>query len=146
MQLIFKDEHFSFELIRAMGYAVYNGADIGECITTATGIRDGDMDSWYREWRRTADRVAAIGQRCQESGRDVSAREAWLRASNYYRAAEFFLVALNPVDPRAKEAAQRSREAFAAAAALFDPPFERISIPYEGTTLSGVHVPGRPLA
>ena len=137
MRVIFKDEHFSFEFIRAMGYAVYNGADIGECISTATRIRDGDMEGWYREWNLTADRVAAIGQRCQESGRDVSAREAWLRASNYYRAAEFFVVALNPDDPRAKEAAQRSRQAFTAAAALFDPPFERISIPYEGTTLSG---------
>ena len=46
-------------------------------------------------------------------------------------------MALDVGDRRAKEAARRSRETFASAAALFDPPFERLSIPYEGTTLSG---------
>jgi pimeloyl-ACP methyl ester carboxylesterase len=136
-RLVFNDENFSFELIRAMGHAVYGGADIGECLSTAARIRDGDVESWYREWNRTADRVAAIATACQETGREVSAREAWLRASNYYRSAEFFLVALRPNDPRAHQAARRSRHAFAMAAARFAPPFERISIPYEGTTLSG---------
>ena len=137
MQLIFKDETFSYELIRAMGYAPYGGADIGECVATAAAIRDGDMESWYAEWSRTADRVAVIGQHGHSAGRLVSAREALLRASNYYRVAEFFVVALDVGDRRAKEAARRSRETFASAAALFDPPFERLSIPYEGTTLSG---------
>ena len=82
MRLVFKDEHFSFELIRTLGCAVYNGADIGECLATAMAIRNGDMDSWHREWLETAERVAAIGHTCHEDGRKVSAREAWLRASN----------------------------------------------------------------
>lgn len=137
MRLIFKDENFSLELTRTLGYAVYNGADIGECLDTAMAIGNGDMNSWHREWLKTAERIAAIAQTCHESGRDVSAREAWLRASNYYRAAEFFAVAFGPDDLRAKKAAQRSRETFAAAAALFEPAFEHISIPYEGTSLSG---------
>lgn len=137
MQLIFKDETFSFELIRALGYAPYGGADLGECLTTAARIREGDMESWYVEWNRTADRIAAIGDGCAAAGRTVSAREAYLRASNYYRVAEFFLVALDPEDPRARKAAAQSRRTFAEAAARFDPPFERISIPYEGGALSG---------
>ena len=90
-------------MIRTLGYAVYTGADIGECLETASAIHDGDMDSWSREWFQTSERIAAIGETCHECGRDISAREAWLRASNYYRAAEFFLVALFPDDPRAKK-------------------------------------------
>ena len=60
MRFIFDtDESFSFETLRAVGYTVYGGADIGEVITTAERITPGDTESWYREWRDLADRIAA---------------------------------------------------------------------------------------
>lgn len=66
----------------------------------------------------------------------VSARRAYLRASNYYRAAEFE-VRDDPKDPRSLQGWQSSHDCFAKAAQLFDPPFEAIEIPYGDTTLPG---------
>ncbi|MCF3137607.1 alpha/beta hydrolase family protein, partial [Streptomyces olivochromogenes] len=65
------------------------------------------------------------------------ARDGFLRASNYYRSAEFFLHG-NPCDPRHDQAYDRSVECFQAAAALYTTPrIEPVRIPYEDTTLPG---------
>jgi hypothetical protein len=67
----------------------------------------------------------------------VSAREAFFRASNYYRTAEFFKRA-NPVnDADVARLSGRSTQTFTQAAQLLDTPFEVVEIPYEGTTLPG---------
>src|SRR4028119_76788 len=121
---------------RALAHAIYGGADFGECTTTAGRVAIGDADSWYREWNETADRVSAIGEASEAKGHKVSAREAYLRASNYYRTSYPFLYGA-PVDPRLVEAFDKEAAAFRRAAALFDPPAEPVEIPYEGTTLPG---------
>jgi hypothetical protein len=46
MKLVFQDQAFSFELLRTIGYTPYDGADVGECISTARRITEGDFDSW----------------------------------------------------------------------------------------------------
>src|SRR6185437_4637339 len=63
--------------------------------------------------------------------------EAYLRASNYYRLAEFFL--MDPEDPRIQTTWGNSKECFRKAAELFSPPIvvEPIEIPYEQITLPG---------
>lgn len=50
MKLIFNDPAFSFQLLRTIGSAYYEGADIGECLSTAYRIKEGDFESWYAEW------------------------------------------------------------------------------------------------
>ena len=121
---------------RALAHAVYGGADFGECMQTAGRIAEGDADGWYREWTETADRLFAIAEASKAEGHTVSAREAYLRASNYYRTSYPFLYGA-PVDPRLLEAFEKETTAFLRAASLFDPPVEPIEIPYEGTTLPG---------
>src|SRR3954453_525371 len=91
MKLVFRDQTFSFELLRAIGYTVYNGADIGECLATAARIKEGDFESWHTQWSRTAHRVQRIAENSFVRGHTLSAGNAYLRASNYYRTAEFFL-------------------------------------------------------
>jgi dienelactone hydrolase len=59
-----------------------------------------------------------------------------MRASNYYRAAEFY-VRDDPKDPRSLRGWQSSHDCFAEAARLSDPPFEAVEIPYEDTPLPG---------
>jgi pimeloyl-ACP methyl ester carboxylesterase len=61
----------------------------------------------------------------------VTARETYLRASTYYRTAEFFLHD-NPDDPRIAYAYERNVECFLAARVA-----EQVEIPYEGTVLRG---------
>ena len=138
MHLVFEDQTFSFELLRTIGYAPYGGADIGECLVTASQIRKRDFESWYEHWSATARRVHALADDALRQGERVSAREAYLRASNYYRTAEFFLHG-NPHDPRILAAWGNSRTTFRQAVTLMDTPVEEVLIPYEGTFLPGYY-------
>lgn len=130
------DESFWYETLRSFGHIAYGGADFGEVVVTAQRIRGGDYDSWHDEWRLTADRVAAEAQRSLAAGHAVSARDAFFRAANYYRSAEFFLHG-NPADPRINAAYDRSVECFRAAVRLTGGAIEPVRIRYEGTSLPG---------
>ena len=136
MSLVFADETFAFELLRTMGHAAAGAADIGECLAAASRMQDGDVESWHREWLALADRVRREAEDSAAGGHAVSARGGFLRASNYYRAAEFFLHE-DAADPRLLATWRASRDAFARAVPLLPHPAEAVAFPYEGTTLAG---------
>lgn len=136
MKLIFDDQTFSFELLRTMGYAAFGGADVGECLSTAYRIEEGNFESWYEEWLKTAIRVHREAEESSKQGNKTSARDFYLRASNYYRTAEFFLHG-NPEDKRILETWSLSRSTFRQALSLLDHHWEIVSIPYEDTELPG---------
>jgi pimeloyl-ACP methyl ester carboxylesterase len=135
MKFLFDDESFSFEALRTAGFALYGGADLGEVLATARHIGEGDEGSWHRAWKATAQRLQATGENARAAGHRVSAREALLRASNYYRTAADFLLEKPATDPEMRVLSAGQHDSFAAAAALFDTPVQAVSIPYEGTTL-----------
>jgi len=139
MKVVFDDEAFSYQLLRTLGYAPYKGADIGECLQTAYRIKEGDFESWYQEWFDTAERIRGIADASLNSGDNISARETYLRASNYYRSAEFFIHG-DPADARILETSRKSRESFQQAAALREPPLESVTMAYEITTLPGYFI------
>ena len=146
--LLFQDDpQFWYETVRLFGAAEYGGALFGEVVAIAQKITSGDYDSWYDANNAFADRIAGEAEAQLKKGHRISARDNYLRASNYYRSSEFFLHA-NPDDPRVKRAYERSTVCYRAAAPLFAPTIEPIEIPYEGTTLPGYfHSPdtsGRP--
>ncbi|MER5810738.1 alpha/beta fold hydrolase [Streptomyces sp. NPDC002033] len=135
--LLFEDDpQFWYETLRAIGHAAYGGSDFGEVIATAQKITAGDYDSWYEQWSATAERTAAQADTALAGGHRISARDAYLRASNYFRSAEFFLHG-NPDDPRIGAAYERAVGAFREAARLFEPRVEPVEIPFEGTVLHG---------
>jgi pimeloyl-ACP methyl ester carboxylesterase len=134
---LFMDKAYSFETLRAAGAAAYGGADLGEVRVTAQAIKEGDDDSWLREWRATAERVHRLADACLAAGHGVSARQAYLRASNYYRTAEFFRRGSPSADEVVLSISRRARETFRHAAALMERPVRQISIPYEDTMLPG---------
>jgi pimeloyl-ACP methyl ester carboxylesterase len=138
MKFLFDDESFSFETLRAAGFANYGGADLGEVLVTARAIPEGDEAAWHREWKATAQRVEALGRESLEAGHTVSAREALLRASNYYRTAEFYRRDDPWNDPEVTDLSRRSHDTFLTAMGLFDFTAEKVAIPYEDTTLPGV--------
>ncbi|GAB3573331.1 alpha/beta fold hydrolase [Amycolatopsis endophytica] len=137
MKFLFEDESFSFEALRAAGYATYAGAELGEILTTCRRIPDCDEQAWSAEWAGTAERVEKIGRNALAGGHRVSAREALLRASNYYRTADFYRRADPANDAESARLAKASQRTFADAAALFDIPPRAVRIPYEDTTLPG---------
>ncbi len=134
MKLHFTNQTFSFELLRTASYGSYGGSEIGEVLATAEKIREGNFESWYIAWQSTAARIEALAAHTLQEGHRVSAGQAFLRASNYYRTAEFFLV---PDDPRRMVAFEKSRSTFWQFLELNRILVELIRIPYEGTTLPG---------
>jgi alpha-beta hydrolase superfamily lysophospholipase len=134
---LFEDDvQFWYETQRMFGADEYGGASFGEVLATSALIKAGDYDSWYDAWNAIADRIAAEGDSQLAKGHAISARDSYLRASNYYRCSEFFLHA-TPKDLRVARAYKRAVETYKACAKLFDPPIEPVEIPYEHTTLPG---------
>ena len=122
--------------MRALAYALDRGADFGDCVSTISRIPDGDHDAWAREWKATGDRMMALAEDAMLLGDRVSAREAYYRASNYYRVVQYPLYGY-PVDPRLTNAFNAETAAFLKGAALSDFPIEPVEIPFEGKTLPG---------
>ncbi len=143
---IFKDESLVFELIRVMTKAIEHGADIGESLSTAflikqkEGVQQALCHAWYEEWRKLGERIEKIGDECLAKGHKVSARDAYLRASEYYRSADFYLHD-DPKNPAILQLWDRMDSCFENARKLSIPSFEAIQIPYEGTKLPGYFCP-----
>jgi pimeloyl-ACP methyl ester carboxylesterase len=148
VEFIFKDEAFKFETLRAAGFAGDAGADIGEVIVTTAQIPEGNEDAWTAAWKATAERTARRGEDSLQVGDTVSAREAFLRASSYYRSAEFYRRADPLNDPAVLELSRLSKDYLVKAGALLDGPFTEVSIPYEDGEMPGylffVEDTGRP--
>ena len=107
-------------------------------------IPDGDETAWYTQWRALAERIHADADRSAAEGHPVSARESYLRASNYYRLCEFYLRVGPADDPLVREVGQLSVGTFARAAQLMSPAPKPVRFPYEGTTLPGWWIPAEP--
>ena len=136
LELVFKDPQYSFQCLRAVSNSFGGAADIGECLYTASRITEGDDESWYREWHAAADARIAEAKALQAAKQREGARREFLKASNYYRTAEFFLRE-NPADLRIVETWAKGREAFICAAHLSRRPVQTVQIPFENTTLPG---------
>ena len=93
------DSEFAFVLETFLSFANGGGAATGEILRAASQIKPGDMESFYREFKYLADQIADQATSVNATRFPVSAREAHLRASSYYRAADFFLHG-NASDPR----------------------------------------------
>jgi alpha-beta hydrolase superfamily lysophospholipase len=149
MHVIFDDPQFDFQTLRLLGSAATGDAEVGEVLSTAARITPGDFASWTAQWLATARRVHGIADECKERGHLVSAREAYLRAANYYRAAEFYLHG-DPADPRIRRLSREARCCFLTAVALSPGDVTTLVIPYEDTALPGYFYPapgaGRPVA
>jgi pimeloyl-ACP methyl ester carboxylesterase len=133
----FRDAEFNYQLIRAMGVADYGGSTVGECLAVAAEIADGSPQSWARAFDGLAQRVEASARTCLAAGHPVSGRDHLLRASTYYRTAEYY------ADRSSERSAvgQRSQVCFAEAGALLSPPVTAIDIPFQGAQLPGYLVP-----
>jgi len=124
----------AFNFVRTLMVAGTGGAELNECLLAAERIKQNDEESWIREWSNIAESVHRIADRAAQSGEVVTARQAFLRASNYYRAAMF---SLPHTDARLDSLLTLSRECFHRAAALFSPQIEVVSIPFGEARLPG---------
>jgi pimeloyl-ACP methyl ester carboxylesterase len=136
MKIQFDDALFEAWTQRYLFHIPEGGCELGEVKATAARIPEGDRDAWYREWTAIADRLFAQAEACVAEGARVSSCSLYLRASTYYRTS-YPLLFGRPTDARVRAGYAREAEAFARAAALFDPPIVPVAIPFEGMTLPG---------
>jgi hypothetical protein len=124
------------QLVRTLTATLADAADLGEALATARRVDKLDGASWYDAWSRTATVARAAGDAAKNAGSRVTARHAFLRASEYFRQAYYFIRS-DLDDPRLQSAYRGHVETFSAASELMDHPAEHVRIPYEGTTISG---------
>jgi len=93
------EDHFflSYQFRRALGETQEGGGAVSEVFQAASRMKQGDDDSWHEEWLRVAERNDRRGDEEEEKGHIRTAMNCWLRAADYYRSAEFWLL---PDDPR----------------------------------------------
>lgn len=136
------DFHFGNLVLGAVGNG---GGEVGEIYYAASQIKDGDAESWHREWFELSKRVEARGDKALDGGHTVSARSQYLRAAYYARVS---LIAMLPGNPELEKRATRTRRLMQKAGPLFDPALEYVEVPFEDTVLPGYFRPalagGRP--
>lgn len=134
----FRSRAFNYQFIRTLGHASSLGAEPSECVEALTKIREGDPESWYHAWHACAEDCEKLAV----SGGDAASRgRALLRASNYYRACEFFL---RPDDPRRAETSRRQADTFSQGLKTLAVPHRIWKVPYERYTLRAYYLPGDP--
>jgi alpha-beta hydrolase superfamily lysophospholipase len=133
---LFKNDQFDFDTRITLGSVYYGAADVGEVLSTAARVKDGDYESWFAEWKATGDRVRGIADEAAQAGHRVSAREAYLRSANYLFVATGSLDGTKDPD-RLVPAWRAHRACWERFCSRWDPPIEQVAIPYEGTELQG---------
>lgn len=131
---LFENEEFDFQIVRGLGVACRGGATLGECLSTAGRIGDGDILSWVREWASTAAAVEGQAADLLKQGVRSGARDSYLRASMYWRAAEYYAFFSEPSRRQYWESSERC---FREATQLTDYRWEVLEIPFGDVKLPG---------
>ncbi|TGL61096.1 alpha/beta fold hydrolase [Leptospira sarikeiensis] len=132
----FNDQAYHFQTLRAFNDIRTDGADTGEIIETIRHIEEGNAQSWFDAWEKTGDRVL---QRAEALSDPVSRGQAYLRAHNYFRTAEFFL---DPDDPKRPVAFDKQVKTFFSGLDSLSVQYEKIRIPYGKYHLNAIYYPG----
>ncbi len=132
----FESDSFEFMFSLALGASYHRGADVGECLATASRIGDGDFERWYLEWKGTGDRLADCARSSEARGHPASAGWRWLRAATYYDTAAVFLDSTD--DPgRFKPTWELHRDAWDGFTRNAPMEIGKVTIPYAETELEG---------
>ena len=123
----FKDTEMDFQLVRSLGADAAGGGAVGEILTAAKGIKDGDPASWTAALAALARRMEADGEARLERGHKASAMESFMRASSYYRAAEYYG---DSVAPETAELGMNCRDLFLRGMQLSTWKTESVTIPF----------------
>ena len=93
-------------------------------------------DHWCQVWSEIARSYEERGREEEETANDEKAKNSYMLAYNYYRMARFPV----PNTPAKKAAYRASVENYVKASRYFDPPLERIVIPFQGREGEGKEI------
>ena len=103
-------------------------------LEVAQRARPYDPDSWYTEWTRVAEKNEKLADGYAAEGLKVTANEYYRRAQDFYGNAVW---PLPESDQRMLPGYKKMRETFDKSWQMVRPPFERVTINFEGKTLEG---------
>ncbi len=129
---VFKEKEMNWVFKRTLEFMNEKAAEIAECLYAASRIDEENGESWIEEWSSLAARVEELGDESLSKGHNISARESYMRASNYYRTAEYGTL---PSHPRFHELWEHSVDCFRKACSLFSPPIESHMVSFEDKKL-----------
>jgi Acetyl xylan esterase (AXE1) len=138
MQNLFTLSDLDFETLFAFGSIGYGCAEFGELVTVVNQVNavGATYQTYYDAFLALAGRTAALADSELAAGHTASARSAYLRASTYHDMCLYFILGTTAAAKEASSYAAAQR-CWQAASQLFDPPFERVCIPYGSTWLPG---------
>lgn len=128
----FTNDEMDFQLIRQMGSSSYMGASVGECLSLVNTIKDEDPGSWVAEFKKLAERQESDARKRAHKGHPISARDQFLKATNSYRAAEYYTSVLNPEH---RQLGLKARECFGEAMQSLWHTFEDTMLDYKDIEL-----------
>ena len=117
MKPLLEDLEMDAQLQRTATAVASGSADLGEALATAARVRPGDYDRWYSEWAALAEKTTQRAGDSLQGGHQLSAARAFLRATEYWRQAIFF-IRHDLQDRRLLEGWRAHRAAFRAALPL----------------------------
>jgi dienelactone hydrolase len=134
----FTDPALDFNARFALGAAGYHCADVGEVVTAinAANAAGGTIPSFVTAFSSLADRTGAYASQTRAVGHRATAREAHLRAAEYYAQALFFVLGTDQPSTE-PDLYALGRRHWDAAARLFEPAALRVRIPYEQMGMPG---------
>jgi Alpha/beta hydrolase family len=130
MKLLLEDIEMDAQLQRSAAAVCSGSADLGEVIATAGRIVPGDYDNWYSAWAALAEKTTQLASESLQGGHQLSASKAFLRATEYWRQAIFFL-RHDTQDPRLQNGWRSHRAAFRAALPLLPWNVTIAALPFE---------------
>ena len=133
---MFRDQTYHFESLRVLNDIAAVGGDVSEAAQAVAGIKAGDAEGWFNAWKAAGDRVSALAAHTNDP---ISKGNAYLRAHNYYRSAEFFLT---PQDAKRQEVWPRNIDSFEKGLQALGVAHERLVIPYGVHHLNAIYYPG----
>jgi pimeloyl-ACP methyl ester carboxylesterase len=93
------------------------------------GLRSLDREEWAAAFSAAGAPYEDRAREAEAAGDRPAAREHYLRAYGYYRVARYPA----PNSPAKREAYRRSQDLYLRAGASFDPPIERVEMPFHGS-------------
>ncbi len=135
----FKKESNEFKFINVLGKAHYKLADIGELLAIKDAVNEDDPSGFVSTYTNFADKCKAIADDCLQQGYNISARDAYLRASTYYYAAMDYLDEAVQMG-KFSSLFKAHRNCWQAGVKLMDVDYEEFEIPYESTTIKGFFI------
>ncbi|WP_274426647.1 alpha/beta hydrolase family protein [Chelativorans sp. YIM 93263] len=130
----FSSGEMDFQLMRMLGVCTAGGGAPGEIMDARAKIEGDDATQWPPAFANTAAMLVEKADEALVNGHKVTAREHLLRASSYFRSAEYFS---DPFGSEVGAHGKASEDAFVKAIEQLPERVVPVQIPFEGKNLPG---------